>query len=670
MHRFLILLLFVGLPLMVHAAGPILCDVQTGATADVKINNAIGLLPATGGTIDCRGLTGAQTIAGNVNMNVANTKFIFADGSTFTASASNVALIGTASGIEIECGGAGGTVFDWHTVTSIGANPQVNFNSSNVRIHHCTFIGDRLPPASGAASCIRFQNTTTQQSNIYVEDNFIQNCGGVGISVINYSNVHVQRNLITQTSNIGIQWNTTSSPSTAVPYREIEITDNVLYDDNTGNTTGVGAILVGNTGGQTVQGVVVRNNVIKNDIVGSDGNNGDFKGNANICNGSNSNMSTGCGQPIEVNNATFVNITDNVAENTQGECIAFTASDVLVRGNRLNLCGGTVNTNPTTILNAGAGGILAFMTNSPATTQNVLIDANHITNAGYGVGAQLGSGVNMDIDLLLNVTVSNNVISASNPSTGQSVIRGIDLDNRSSANACGALNTTGASVTGNVATLTFGSSPIAATYVVGETAVISGFSGADTFFNGTFVLTGVTSTTVTYALTHANATATTNGTMNRQCNFTLTDINIVNNTVYNASTQAYSLLPLTNPTTMTGAPNLSGNLGNLSSASAIANCSSSASPAVCSGAASGSVTIPAGAATVVVNTTAVTAVSQIQVEFDEALGTKLGVTCNNSTGSENATYLVTARTPGTSFTIKTSSFPLASPACLSYVITN
>jgi hypothetical protein len=469
--------------------------------------------------------------------------------------------------------------------------PQVNFNSSNARIHHCTFIGDRLPPVSGAASCIRFQNTTTQQSNIYVEDNFIQNCGGVGISVINYSNVHVERNLITQTSNIGIQWNTTSLAAT-VPYREIEITDNVLYDDNTSNATGVGAILVGNTGGQTVQGVVVRNNVIKNDIVGSDGNNGDFKGNANICNGSNSSMSTGCGQPIQVNNATFVSITDNIAENTQGECISFTANDVLVRGNRLNLCGGAVNTHPTTIPNAGAGGILVFMTNSPATTQNILIDANHITDAGYGVGLQLGLGVNTDTDTLRNVTISGNIVAQLN----QNVIRGIDIDNRSASNACG---------------------------------------------GGT-----------------------------RQCNFTITDVSIANNTVYNASTQAYSLQPITNPGTMTGAPNLSGNLGNVATASAIANCSASASPAVCSGAASGSVVIAAGVTNVVVNTTAVTAVSQIQVQFDETLGTKLGVTCNSSAASENPTYFVSARSPGTSFTIKTSSSPVTNPACLSYSITN
>jgi hypothetical protein len=643
----------------------------------VKINAATALVPA-GGTVDCRGLTGAQTIAANVNLSSPNVKYIFADGATFTPNAANLGFIGTANGIEIECGGDGGTVFDWSGQSSDGSHPIINFNpatatnTSSIRIHHCTFIGDRIVTSDSgtAAACILMQNKNAAQNNVVIEDNFVQNCGGAGISVINYSNAYIRRNQVTQTSNIGIQWNTNSL--TTGLYREIEIADNVLYDDYTSSkTSAVGAILVGNVGAQTVQGVVVRNNVVKNDIVG-----GDQTGAALICNLpglGHFDTSTGCGPSLQVNNATFVSILDNIVENMQKECISFTASDVIVRGNRLNLCGGTVNGNPLTLITtAAAGGILVFATSNPPTTQNVLIDANHIANSGYGVGVQLGLGVTADTDALSGVTISNNVISSTTPLVSQvNVIRGIDIDNRSSSSACGALNTTAASVAANVATLTFASSPMAATYVVGETVVISGFSGADIFFNGTVVLTAVTSTTVKYSLTHGNATATSNGTMNRQCNFTFTDMNIVNNTVYAALTDAYSLQPLTNPTTLIGAPNLSGNLGNLLSASSIANCSSSASPAVCSGAATGSVTIAAGATLVVVDTTAVTAVSQIQIQFDETLGAKLGVTCNTSNASETAGYPVTARTPGTSFTIKASAAPSGtSPACLSYSITN
>jgi hypothetical protein len=98
-----------------------------------------------------------------------------------------------------------------------------------------------------------------------------------------------------------------------------------------------------------------------------------------------------------------------------------------------------------------------------------------------------------------------------------------------------------------------------------------------------------------------------------------------------------------------------------------ANCSSSASPAVCGSDGAGSVVIAAAGTTVQVNTTAVTANSQIMLQEDRSLGTKLGVTCNTTAGR---TYMVSARTAGTSFTISASGAPSATPACLSYVIVN
>jgi CubicO group peptidase (beta-lactamase class C family) len=67
-----------------------------------------------------------------------------------------------------------------------------------------------------------------------------------------------------------------------------------------------------------------------------------------------------------------------------------------------------------------------------------------------------------------------------------------------------------ASVTSNVATLTLLSNPTGI-FAVGQTVKVSGFRGADTFFNGTFVLTAVTTNTVSYALVNPDATATTVG---------------------------------------------------------------------------------------------------------------------------------------------------------------
>lgn len=99
----------------------------------------------------------------------------------------------------------------------------------------------------------------------------------------------------------------------------------------------------------------------------------------------------------------------------------------------------------------------------------------------------------------------------------------------------------------------------------------------------------------------------------------------------------------------------------------VSNCSSSATPAVCGSAPAGSVAMPTGGSTLVVNTSAVTANSQIFITEDSSLGTKLGITCNTTTGR---VYSVNARTASTSFTIKSSANPATNKACLSYFIVN
>lgn len=73
-----------------------------------------------------------------------------------------------------------------------------------------------------------------------------------------------------------------------------------------------------------------------------------------------------------------------------------------------------------------------------------------------------------------------------------------------------------ASVTSNVATIVFGTgatafNPVQAGWVAGHIIVVSQFTGADTFYNGTFTISSVTGTSVSYALVHANAGSTSNG---------------------------------------------------------------------------------------------------------------------------------------------------------------
>lgn len=97
------------------------------------------------------------------------------------------------------------------------------------------------------------------------------------------------------------------------------------------------------------------------------------------------------------------------------------------------------------------------------------------------------------------------------------------------------------------------------------------------------------------------------------------------------------------------------------------NCSSSASPAVCGSSVAGSVVVAAAATTVVVDTTLVTANSQVFVQEDSSLGTKLSVTCNTTPATAPPT--ISARTGGTSFTITTTA-PTTNPRCFSYWIIN
>jgi hypothetical protein len=100
------------------------------------------------------------------------------------------------------------------------------------------------------------------------------------------------------------------------------------------------------------------------------------------------------------------------------------------------------------------------------------------------------------------------------------------------------------------------------------------------------------------------------------------------------------------------------------------NCSSAASPAVCGSAATGSVVIAASTTSIVVNTTAVTANSEILVQSDDSLGTKLSVTCNSTLANLVAGFAITARIASTSFTISTTGTILSNPICLSYAIIN
>lgn len=98
----------------------------------------------------------------------------------------------------------------------------------------------------------------------------------------------------------------------------------------------------------------------------------------------------------------------------------------------------------------------------------------------------------------------------------------------------------------------------------------------------------------------------------------------------------------------------------------VTNCADSAGAAACSSAPAGNFVIDAASTSTVVSTTAITVNSQIFVQYDSSLGTRLGITCNTTP----AIPAVTVRIAATSFTVTIPAAPVTNPACYSFHIVN
>ena len=85
---------------------------------------------------------------------------------------------------------------------------------------------------------------------------------------------------------------------------------------------------------------------------------------------------------------------------------------------------------------------------------------------------------------------------------------------------CNTITTTGASLTSDIATLTFSSNPITLGFVAGNTLTVSGFTGGDTYFNGSWTIAAVSTSTISYADTAANGSASSNGSVYQTGNST------------------------------------------------------------------------------------------------------------------------------------------------------
>jgi hypothetical protein len=99
------------------------------------------------------------------------------------------------------------------------------------------------------------------------------------------------------------------------------------------------------------------------------------------------------------------------------------------------------------------------------------------------------------------------------------------------------------------------------------------------------------------------------------------------------------------------------------------DCANGATPAVCGNAPTGVVAIPTGSTpSLTVNTTAVTAKSHIFLQLDES-ATISAITCN-STLATLVQPVVTARSPGVSFTMQLNATLASHPACVHFLVEN
>lgn len=129
--------------------------------------------------------------------------------------------------------------------------------------------------------------------------------------------------------------------------------------------------------------------------------------------------------------------------------------------------------------------------------------------------------------------------------------------------------------------------------------------------------------------------------------------------------------PIGNTTPNTGAfTTLTGTTVNTTTNCAAVGTSANPSVASCTAAAAGAFSCATNASTGTcqVNTTAVTANSEIFVQEDDSLGTRLSVTCNTNSITPTSAP-VAARSAGVSFTINLGTIT-TNPECFSYLIVN
>jgi hypothetical protein len=364
----------------------VMCDAVAGADAGAKIVAATALV-SSGGTVDCTGLVGAQTIGSTISLTTANVTYKFGK-ATFTC---GTGISIQVSGADVQFSGLGDdTVFDCSSSTSTTGQSFLATGDRDY-VHDIKFIGNRITVCGAGTTCrmggggthgattIKVGATAPSISNgIRVERVSSFNAGFIGISMDNCNRCSLKDSYVEQSFSVAYQINSSQSAFNTVG--NIDVIGNRAIDGNVGCGVGIsspdncgdGIINIISTGGTGVLGSVnVQGNKVYNAVKtawnGIPGDVGTGKtvcstaftltnctlgGDAgHTCGGGGAN-DTGCGQGIQaVYKAQHVNILDNIVWHTSHEAIA-TAGDARTMGNDLydnSCCAG------------GAGGISYYI---------------------------------------------------------------------------------------------------------------------------------------------------------------------------------------------------------------------------------------------------------------------------------------------------------------------
>src|SRR5581483_10201094 len=160
-------------------------DTQTGSDACAQIAAAIAALPATGGTVDARGIQGAQTCAANPFASSAKPVQLLLGGITITTSAcwalpSDTVIVGAERGIStLKLANGVNSCF-------VISNLHPSTGDNHIAVTGLTIDGNMLnqsPSGSQRTGCVFFERT----QYFWIENNELLNCYDFSVEALGQS---------------------------------------------------------------------------------------------------------------------------------------------------------------------------------------------------------------------------------------------------------------------------------------------------------------------------------------------------------------------------------------------------------------------------------------------------------------------------------------------------